>query len=94
VYFGGTARRGEDGDQTGKSSRRQPKPVKPKKMLRADGLEVVQVACNSGTSALVCKDGSLHLFGKDTSHADYATGLVTDLRGVQISQVCTIDTVK
>ncbi len=42
VFFAGTARRGEDGDQSGKN-RRQPKPAKPKKMAKADGINVVQV---------------------------------------------------
>ena len=43
VFFAGTARRGEDGDQSGKASRRQPKPAKPKKMAKAEGISVVQV---------------------------------------------------
>jgi E3 ubiquitin-protein ligase MYCBP2 len=42
VYFVGTARRGEDGDQT-KATRRQPKPVKPKKLARLDGYIVSHV---------------------------------------------------
>lgn len=41
VYFTGTARRGEDGEQT--KNRRQPKPVKPKKIAKADGLFIIQV---------------------------------------------------
>ncbi len=41
VYFTGTARRGEDGDQS--KNRRQPKPVKPKKMLKFDGIPIAQV---------------------------------------------------
>ena len=41
VYFTGTARRGEDGDQT--KNRRQPKPVKPKKFSKVDGVVINQV---------------------------------------------------
>ena len=48
VYFTGTAKRGEDGDaQGGKSGhhhhRRAAKAVKPKRMSRVDGVNVVQV---------------------------------------------------
>lgn len=68
----GTARRGEDGDQS--KVRRQPKPVKPKKMIKVDGLHVVTGACNNGTTALVTRDGELLMFGKDTAHADASTG--------------------
>lgn len=42
VYFAGTAKRGEDGDQS--KARRQPKPVKPKKFSRMEGLNVVNVS--------------------------------------------------
>ena len=42
VYFVGTAKRGEDGDQS--KARRQPKPVKPKKFSRMEGLIVVNVS--------------------------------------------------
>lgn len=31
---------------------------------------VIQAACNNGTTALVTKDGELHMFGKDTTHCD------------------------
>mgnify|MGYP001371588982 CR=1 FL=1 len=41
VYFVGTARRGEDGDQT--KARRPPKPVKPKVFNRMDGQTVSHV---------------------------------------------------
>ncbi len=88
VFFVGTARRGEDGDQSGKN-RRQPKAAKPKRMSKTDGINVVQVAANNGTSALVAKDGALYLFGKDATHADYNSGLVTDLKGSHIIQVST-----
>ncbi len=47
-----------------------------------------QVACNNGTSALVARDGAVYLFGKDATHSDYASGLVTDLKGIHITQVC------
>ncbi|XP_050038840.1 E3 ubiquitin-protein ligase MYCBP2 [Dermacentor andersoni] len=85
VFFVGAARRGEDGD-VGKG-RRQPKPMKPKKMLKMEGHFVVASACNNGTSALVTRSGELFLFGKDSSHADRMTGLVTGLKDVAVSQV-------
>ena len=85
VYFAGTARRGEDGEQS--KNRRQPKPVKPKKMTRVEGIHIVQAACNSGSSALVSKEGDVYVFGKDSSHSDYTTGQVTDLKGIPMTQV-------
>ena len=85
AYFTGTARRGEDGDQS--KNRRQPKPVKPKKFSRVDGFNISYVACNNGSSALVSKDGALYIFGKDTTHADFSTGQVNDLKGTHITQV-------
>ena len=42
VYFVGTARRGEDGDQT--KARRPPKPVKPKVFTRMDGQTISYVS--------------------------------------------------
>lgn len=54
--------------------RRQPKAVKPKKMVKVEGLTIINVACNNGTTALVTKDGELLMFGKDTTHADPSTG--------------------
>lgn len=68
----GTARRGEDGDQN--KVRRQPKPTKPKKMIKVDGQFVVHAACNNGSTALVTRDGELYMFGKDTTHVDQSTG--------------------
>lgn len=88
VYFTGTARRGEDGDQT--KNRRQPKSFKPKRIERLDGIRMVQVACNNGTSAMISREGELYVFGKDSSHADYSTGLVGDLKNVVATQVCLI----
>uniref|UniRef100_T1JCF5 RCR-type E3 ubiquitin transferase n=1 Tax=Strigamia maritima TaxID=126957 RepID=T1JCF5_STRMM len=85
VFFVGTARRGEDGDQ-GKG-RRQPKAVKPKKMIKMDGQQIVYTACNNGTSALVTKDGDVYMFGKDTAFCDHSTGIVTDLKDVHATQV-------
>lgn len=41
VYFVGTARRGEDGDQT--KARRPPKPVKPKIFSRLEGQNISYV---------------------------------------------------
>lgn len=85
-YFGlGTARRGEDGDQN--KVRRQPKPVKPKKMIKVDGQVIVSAACNNGTTALINRDGELYIFGKDTTHTDHSSGLVCNLRGEFIVQV-------
>jgi E3 ubiquitin-protein ligase MYCBP2 len=55
-------------------ARRQPKPVKPKKMIKVDGLNIVHAACNNGTTAVVSKEGELLMFGKDTAHCDSATG--------------------
>ncbi|XP_032681445.1 E3 ubiquitin-protein ligase MYCBP2 isoform X14 [Odontomachus brunneus] len=85
VLFAGTARRGEDGDSN--KVRRQPKPVKPKKMAKVESQFIVDAACNNGSTALVTKDGSLLMFGKDTLHSDAVTGLVTDLREVCVTRV-------
>ncbi|XP_060534839.1 E3 ubiquitin-protein ligase MYCBP2 isoform X2 [Cylas formicarius] len=85
VFFTGTARRGEDGDQS--KVRRQPKAVKPKKMMKVDGQHIVTGACNNGTTALVTRDGELLIFGKDTTHCDAATGVVTSLKGEFVTQV-------
>lgn len=70
----GTPRRGEDGDQN--KVRRQPKPVKPKKMVKVDGQHIKYVGCNNGTTALINNLGELLLYGKDTSHVDPSTGKV------------------
>ncbi|XP_014476551.1 PREDICTED: E3 ubiquitin-protein ligase MYCBP2 isoform X3 [Dinoponera quadriceps] len=85
VLFAGTARRGEDGDSN--KVRRQPKPVKPKKITKVEGQFIVDAACNNGSTALVTRDGSLLMFGKDTLHSDAVTGLVTDLREVCVVRV-------
>nr|CAD7200761.1 unnamed protein product [Timema douglasi] len=85
VFFVGTARRGEDGDQN--KARRQPKPLKPKKILKVDGQHIVFAACNNGTTALVNKEGELVMYGKDTTHCDNLTGVVTELREVNVTQV-------
>ena len=89
VYFTGTAKRGEDGDQSNRAGRRQPKPVKPKKFHRMEGYNVSCIASNNGTSAMVTREGELYMFGKDSVHCncDYATGHVTDLKGHVITQV-------
>jgi len=50
------------------------KPVKPKKMIRMEGKYVIFSACNSGTSALVTREGEVYMFGKDTQHCDRSTG--------------------
>ncbi|CAL4118247.1 unnamed protein product, partial [Meganyctiphanes norvegica] len=85
AFFVGTPRRGEDGDAS--KGRRQPKPVKPKKMIKMDGHFVLSSACNNGTSALVTRDGELYMFGKDTSHCDNTTGVVNELRDLHITNV-------
>lgn len=85
MFFAGTARRGEDGDMC--KVRRQPKPVKPKKMVKVDGQQMVYAACNNGTTALINRDGELFMFGKDTTYADGATGLVNNLKGEFVIQV-------
>ena len=55
-------------------NRRQPKAVKPKKLIKMEGKQVVFSACNSGTSALITRDGEVYMFGKDTTHCDHTTG--------------------
>ncbi|CAK9797457.1 E3 ubiquitin-protein ligase MYCBP2 [Anthophora quadrimaculata] len=85
ALFAGIAKRGEDGDNN--KVRRQAKPVKPKKMTKVEGHFIVDAACNNGSIALVTKEGSLIIFGKDTLHTDPDTGIVTDLREVCIVHV-------
>ena len=86
VYFTGTSKRGEDADHQSKP-RRQPKPSKPKKMSRMEGHHVVSTACNSGTSCILTKKGELFVFGKDSSHADFSTGQVTELSSQVVTAV-------
>lgn len=86
VFFTGTPKRGEDGDQSAKP-RRPPKAKKPSKICRLDKQVVVSTACNSGTSCLVTKKGELYVFGKDSSHADFSSGRVTDLANQTITAV-------
>ena len=67
AFFVGTAKRGEDGDASAPwKGRRAPKPVKPKKMTKMDAVAapVVGVVANSGTSALITRDGAVFMFGK------------------------------
>ncbi|XP_033112056.1 E3 ubiquitin-protein ligase MYCBP2-like [Anneissia japonica] len=85
VYFTGLARRGEDGDQV--KGQRNAKPNKPKKVLKMDGKHTVFAACNSGSSAMVTKEGELYMFGKDTQEVDSNTGLVTELKDTPVLQV-------
>ena len=47
---------------------------------------MLTTACNSGTSCIVTKKGELFVFGKDSSHADFTSGQVTDLNGHVITQ--------
>ncbi|XP_058809373.1 E3 ubiquitin-protein ligase MYCBP2-like [Phymastichus coffea] len=84
VLFAGTARRGEDGDS---NKVRLPKPSKPKKMQKVEGQFIVHAACNNGSTALVTKEGSLLMFGKDTLYSDETTGLVPDLKDVCVVNV-------
>lgn len=84
VYFAGTARRGEDGDIS--KNRRQPKAVKPKKMVKIEGHVIVQAASNNGTSAFVTKSGKLIMYGKDTVHCD-AQGFVSDFSDQHMQKV-------
>ncbi|XP_041346854.1 E3 ubiquitin-protein ligase MYCBP2-like [Gigantopelta aegis] len=48
-------------------------------------------ACNSGSSAVgrqvVSNGGEVFMFGKDTYHCDHATGQVTELKDVNITQI-------
>ena len=44
------------------------------------------MAANSGTSAIVTKNGDLYLFGKDSTQCDWS-GQVIELKGQHISQV-------
>ena len=55
-------------------NRRQPKPVKTKKFFKMDGKSVTYVAANSGTSAMVTRDGHLFMFGQDSTFRDPHTG--------------------
>lgn len=82
--FKGTARRGEDGEQS--KNRRQLKATKPKKVSKIDGYFITHISCNNGTSAFVTKDGKLIIFGKDTNYCDSA-GIVTGLNDVHIVKV-------
>ena len=68
-------------------ARRQPKPAKPKKMIKLEGKHVVNSACNNGTSSVITRDGELYMFGKDTSQCDQTTGLVTELKEYQAVSV-------
>ncbi|XP_066562691.1 E3 ubiquitin-protein ligase MYCBP2 isoform X4 [Amia ocellicauda] len=84
VFFTGSASKGEDGEST--KSRRQPKPYKPKKMIKLESKTAVYTACNNGSSSIVTKDGELYMFGKDAVYSD-STCQVTDLKGHFVTQV-------
>ncbi|XP_035248710.1 E3 ubiquitin-protein ligase MYCBP2 isoform X4 [Anguilla anguilla] len=84
VFFTGSASKGEDGEST--KSRRQPKPYKPKKMIKLEAKMAVYTACNNGSSSIVTKDGELYMFGKDAVYSD-STCQVTDLKGHFVTQV-------
>lgn len=55
-------------------ARRQPKAVKPRKMIRLETRLVMYAACNNGSSAVVTKEGQLFIFGKDTTFCDQSSG--------------------
>uniref|UniRef100_A0A8C8JY02 RCR-type E3 ubiquitin transferase n=1 Tax=Oncorhynchus tshawytscha TaxID=74940 RepID=A0A8C8JY02_ONCTS len=84
VFFTGSASKGEDGEST--KSRRQPKPYKPKKMMKLETKTAVNTACNNGSSGIVTKDGELYMFGKDAIYSD-STCQVSDLKGHIVTQV-------
>ncbi|XP_078077737.1 E3 ubiquitin-protein ligase MYCBP2 isoform X15 [Mustelus asterias] len=84
VFFTGLASKGEDGESA--KSRRQPKPYKPKKMIKIESKIAVYAACNNGSSAITTKDGELYMFGKDAVYCDNS-GLVTELKGHFVTQV-------
>ncbi|XP_073711042.1 E3 ubiquitin-protein ligase MYCBP2 isoform X18 [Misgurnus anguillicaudatus] len=84
VFFTGSASKGEDGEST--KSRRQPKPYKPKKMIKLETKTAVCTACNNGSSSIVTKDGELYMFGKDAIYSD-STSQVSDLKGHFVTQV-------
>ncbi|XP_069130438.1 LOW QUALITY PROTEIN: E3 ubiquitin-protein ligase MYCBP2-like [Argopecten irradians] len=88
LFFVGTPRRGEDGDTSMSKGRRQPKAVKPKKLVRFESKTVIQAACNNGSSAFVTKEGEVFMFGKDSTYCDHASGHVTDLKDVVVTNVC------
>ena len=48
---------------------------------------MVNAACNNGSTALVTKEGSLLMFGKDTLYSDESTGLVPDLKDVCVVNI-------
>ncbi|KAK2182953.1 hypothetical protein NP493_330g03060 [Ridgeia piscesae] len=87
VFFAGTPRRGEDADGSVAKGRRQPKSLKPKKMIQLESHHVVAVACNSGTSAVVTREGEVFMYGKDTAHCDPATGQLSELRDVVVTSI-------
>ena len=43
-------------------------------MIRLEGKQITLSACNSGTSAVISKEGELFMFGKDTAYCDHNTG--------------------
>lgn len=56
-------------------------------MFKVEGRYIVNAACNNGSTALITKDGSLLMFGKDTLYAEETTGLVPDLKDVRVQSV-------
>ena len=43
-------------------------------MIRLEGKQITFSAANSGTSALISKDGELFMFGKDSAYCDHNSG--------------------
>ena len=68
-------------------NRRAPKPLKAKKFTKMEGKPMTCIAENSGTSAMVTRDGRLYMFGKDTTYCDPNSGLVRDLQDVSVARV-------
>ncbi|KAK6172343.1 hypothetical protein SNE40_016020 [Patella caerulea] len=87
LFFVGTAKRGEDGESSLSKGRKAPKAVKPKKMIKLESKTIVYSACNTGSSAVISKEGEVYMFGKDTTHCDHSTGHVSELKDVFITQI-------
>ncbi|KAL5460457.1 hypothetical protein EMCRGX_G033908 [Ephydatia muelleri] len=83
VYFSGTNKQGESGEDPG----RQQKPMKLRRMVKMKDQEVAFTACGGHSSALVTRDGKLYLFGGFDEDVTDKSGVVVDLLGVPVSQV-------
>lgn len=74
LFFVGSARRGEDGELSGRPQcHRFNKPSRVKKFAcKLEGASGAPafIACNHGSSAVVTKSGQLYLFGKEAFHCN------------------------